>query len=104
MLCTDQTQRLVHLGCLDVLLALLRCAPAAPGITNVSLKTLHVVFARGDACRDADGRNPYAAVFALYGGEADIAACRRHRCAVIASTATAMLDTYFDAHYMTDEL
>jgi hypothetical protein len=28
-----------------------------------------------------------------------IAACRRHRCAMIAETATAMLDTYFDAHY-----
>ncbi len=93
----------MQLGCLDVLLALLRCSPAAPGILNVSLKTLHVVFARGDACRDAGGRNPYATVFALCGGEADVAACRRHRCGLIATTATAMLDTYFDAHYTADE-
>ena len=32
-----------------------------------------------------------------------IAACRRHRCAMISATATAMLDTYFDAHYVADE-
>jgi hypothetical protein len=42
-------------------------------------------------------------VFALYGGEAAVAACRRHRCAMIAVTATAMLDTYFDAHYILHE-
>lgn len=86
-----------------MLLALLRSSPAAPGVLNVSLKTLHVVFARGDSCRDAEGNNPYAAVFALYGGEPVIAACRRHRCALIAATATAMLDTYFDAHYLADD-
>ncbi len=86
-----------------MLLALLGGKEHAPGILNVTLKTLHVVFARGDACRDADGRNPYATVFALYGGEAAVAACRRHRCAMIAATATAMLDTYFDAHYVAHE-
>jgi hypothetical protein len=92
-----QTQRLVELGGLGALLALLRYTPSAPGILNVSLKALHVVFARGDACRDAQNSNPYAAAFALAGGEADIAVCRRHHCAAISATAAAMLDTYFDA-------
>ncbi len=63
-----QTQRLVELGGLGALLALLRYTPPAPGILNVSLKALHVVFARGDAFRDAQN-----------------------------SKAAAMLDTYFDA-------
>ena len=79
-----------------MLLALLGGEEHAPGILNVSLKTLHVVFARGDACRDADGRNPYAATFALFGNDAAVAACRRHRCAIISATAAAMLETYFD--------
>ena len=91
-----QTQRLVHLGCLDALLALVRTSPDAPGILNVSLRTMLVVFGKGDASRDADGRNPYAEAFARFGGTADVAACRRHHCAVISATATAMLETYFD--------
>ena len=86
----------MHLGCLDALVAQLRTSTDAPGILNISLKSLVCVFAHGDACRDADGRNPYAAAFALFGNDAAVAACRRHRCAIISATATAMLETYFD--------
>ena len=91
-----QTKSLMHLGCLDALLLLLRTSRDAPGILNVSLKTLLVVFGKGDASRDPDGSNPYAEAFARFGGAADVADCRRHHCAIISATATAMLDTYFD--------
>ena len=86
----------MHLGCLDALVAQLRTSADAPGILNVSLKSLLCVFAHGDACRDPDGTNPYAEAFARFGGAADVAACARHRSTLVAATATAMLETYFD--------
>jgi len=91
-----QTRTLMHLGCLDALRALLRTSADAPGVLHAALKTILVVFGKGDACRDPDGTNPYAEAFARFGGAADVAACARHRSTLVSATATAMLETYFD--------
>jgi len=86
-----QTRRLVHLGCLAAILALLRRPPPAPGTVNLSLRALLVVFENADA-----DPNPYAAEFRLAGGEARLRSFRHHRCARIAACACRILGEFFD--------
>ncbi len=89
----EQTRRLVHLGCLAAVLALLRRAPPAPGTVNLSLRALFAVFDNADV--DADP-NPYVAEFRLAGGEARLRSFRHHRCARIVACAIRILDAFFD--------
>ncbi len=89
-----QTQRLVELGCLRALLAVLRERGTVPGLVNVSLRTLAALFASGEAGRDAHGANQYVAEFRRLGGEASVRGCRGHVCRLISTTAGTMVDTY----------
>lgn len=81
-----QTRRLVRLGCLRALLALLRRAPPAAGTLHAALRSLFLIFDRGDGPLD----NPYAAEFRREGGEPVVRALRRHSCARIAACALRM--------------
>ena len=87
-----QTGRLVRLGCIPAVLALLHTTPA-PGILNISLRTLVVLFEKGDASLDL---NPYAAEFQRAGGEPILHTFRQHHWARIAACAATLLRTYFD--------
>ena len=93
---TAQTQRLVDLGCLGVILVLLHWPRTAEHTVNVALKSLLEIFAKGDHVRDATGQNPYAVEFQRSGGVTTIVGCRHHHVAEIATLASRIYDTYFD--------